>query len=272
LTDIPESQLLVARCGDKHVAVGAPRQGLDHVVVLEGKLRLSIFKVPELDGVIARRGGKDVLSSRVEQDVADLPTWGQLCSWHKSPTPHQSLPSVSAQLSHRRNILRLFRIAAHGEVVRDPPQAHLSIVTSTGKDVVVERVPVVVQHGGSVSSEQRHDIGQLSSLFQRDDGECAAAGGLPVDGQVLGVTFHEVGVPGVLADAEVVVALLALAGLSEDVSWWSRGQDGIVGAIHGGLTYGTWTLSRSGPTLVRGLEGVGEGLVYLYNWLSRRCK
>jgi hypothetical protein len=179
---------------------------------------------------------------------------------------------VSAQLSHRRNILWLFRIGAHSEVIRDPPQAHLSIVTSTGKDVVVERVPVVVQHGGSVSSEQRHDIGQLSSLFQRDDGECAAAGGLPVDGQVLGVTFHEVGVPGVLADAEVVVALLALAGLSEDVSWWSRGQDGIVGAIHGGLTYGTWTLSRSGPTLVRGLEGVGEGLVYLYNWLSRRCK
>jgi hypothetical protein len=92
----------------------------------------------------------------------------------------------------------------------------------------------VIQHGGSVSSEQGHDIGQLSSLFQRDDGECAAAGRLPVDGQVLGVTFHEVGIPGVFADAEVVIALLALAGLSEDMSWWSRGQDAIVGAINGG--------------------------------------
>lgn len=148
---------------------------------------------------------------------------------------------MSAQLSDRCNILWFFGIRAQGEVVRDPPQAHLSIVASTGKDVVVERVPVVVQHGGGVSPEQRHGIGQLSTLFQRDDGECAAAGRLPVDGQVLGVTFHQVGVPGVLADAQVVVAGLALAGLSEDMSWWSRGQDAIVVAIKGigraGLRY-----------------------------------
>lgn len=113
---------------------------------------------------------------------------------------------MSTKLSNRRDILRLFRVGAQGEVVRDPPQAHLSVVTSTGKDVVVERVPVVVQHGGGVSPEQRHGVGQLSTLFQRDDGECAAARRLPVDGQVLGVTFDEVGVPGVLADAQVVVA------------------------------------------------------------------
>ena len=108
---------------------------------------------------------------------------------------------MSAQLSYGRNILWLFRIGTQGEVVRNPPQAHLSIVTSTGKDVVVERVPVVIQHGSGVSSEQRHDIGQLSTLFQRDDSECAAAGRLPVNGQVLGVTFYQVRVPRVLADA-----------------------------------------------------------------------
>jgi len=134
---------------------------------------------------------------------------------------------VSAQFADGRDILWLFRIGAHREVVRHPPQAHLSVVASTGKDVVVERVPVVVQHGGSVSPEQWHDIGHLSTLFQRDDGECAAAGRLPVDGQVLGVTFHQVGVPGVLADADVVVTGLALAGLSEDMSWRARGQDAI---------------------------------------------
>jgi hypothetical protein len=42
--------------------------------------------------------------------------------------------------------------------------------------------------------------------------------------------------------------------------------------LTGALAYGTWTLSRSGPTLVRGLEGVEEGLVYVYNWTGRRCK
>jgi hypothetical protein len=145
---------------------------------------------------------------------------------------------VSAQFANRCDILWLFRIRAQGEVVRNPPQAHLSIVTSTGKNVVVERVPVVVQHGGGVSSEQRHGIGHLSTLLQRDDGECAAAGGLPVDGKVLGVTFHQVGVPGVLANAEVVIAGLALASLSEDVSWRWRGQDAIiVGAMRMVLRY-----------------------------------
>jgi len=125
---------------------------------------------------------------------------------------------MSAQFANWCDILWLFGVGTHAEVVRDPPQAHLSIVTSTGKNVVVERVPVVVQHGSSMSSEQRHNVRQLSTLFQRDDGECAAAGRLPVDGEVLGVTFDQVGVPCVLADAQVVVAGLALAGLSEDMS------------------------------------------------------
>ena len=136
----------------------------------------------------------------------------------------QNLPSVTTELPNRHDILRLLRIGAHAEVVRNPPEAHLSIVTSTGEDVVVERVPIVVQHGGSMSSEQGHDIRQLSTLFQRDDGECAAARGLPVDRHVFGVTFYDVGVPCVLADAQVVVACLALAGLPEDMSWWVCSQ------------------------------------------------
>lgn len=179
---------------------------------------------------------------------------------------------MSAQLANWRDILWLFRIGAQGEVVRDPPQAHLSIVTSTGEDVVVERVPVGVQHGSGVSPEQRHGIGQLSTLFQRDDGECAAAGRLPVDGQVLGVTFHQVGVPGVLADADVVVAGLALAGLSEDMSWRSRGQDAIiVGATvmvkRAGLRY-LEALTKRPDIAAREEEGGWYGevdLVYLYN-------
>lgn len=186
---------------------------------------------------------------------------------------------MSAQFANRRDVLRLFRIGAQGEVVRNPPQAHLSIVTSTGKNVVVERVPVVVQHGSSVPSEQRHDIGQLSTLFQRDDGECAAAGRLPVHGQVLGVTFHQVGVPGVLADAQVVVAGLALAGLSEDMSWRWRGQDAIiVGATkvikRAGLRYLEALTKR--PDIAAREEEEGRyrnvDVVFLYNrvWRSQR--
>jgi hypothetical protein len=175
---------------------------------------------------------------------------------------------VSAQFANRCDILWLFRIRAQGEVVRNPPQAHLSIVTSTGKNVVVERVPVVVQHGGGVSSEQRHGIGHLSTLLQRDDGECAASGRLPVDGQVLGVTFHQVGVPGVLANAEVVIAGLALASLSEDMSWRWRGQDAIiVGVMRMVLRY-LEALTKRPDIAAREEEGLRYrevGLVYLYN-------
>lgn len=127
------------------------------------------------------------------------------------------LPSMSGQLSNRHHILGLLGIGAQGEVVRHLPQAHLSVVAGTGDNVIVEGAPVVIQHGGSVSPEQWHHLRQLSTLLQRDDGECAAARGLPVDGQVFGVAFDEVGVPGVLADAQVVVALFASARLSEDV-------------------------------------------------------
>jgi hypothetical protein len=83
LTDIPESQLLVARSGAQHVAVGAPGKRLDHVVVLEGQPGLAILQVPQLDSVVARRGREDVLGGRVEQHVTNLPTRSKpLCTAH----------------------------------------------------------------------------------------------------------------------------------------------------------------------------------------------
>lgn len=40
--------------------------------MLELKWRLSGANVPQLDGEIARGGGEDILSRRVEKDLADL--------------------------------------------------------------------------------------------------------------------------------------------------------------------------------------------------------
>ena len=155
-----------------------------------------------------------------------------------SSVQRSNLPSMATELAHRHDILWLFRIGAHAEVVRNPPEAHLSIVTSTGEDVVVERVPVVIQHCGSVSPEQGHDIRQLPTLFQGDNGECAAARRLPVDRHVFGVTFYNVGVPSVLADAQIVVAGLTLARLAEDMSWWVCSQYAIQCDDRGGCVGG----------------------------------
>ncbi len=100
-------------------------------------------------------------------------------------------------------------------------------------------------------------VGKLAALVQGDDGKGAATAGLPIDGEVLGVDLargtgrqkgvhdalclprlvgqigadqdngakedddahlHQVRVPGIAADVEVVVAELPLRGLPKDVS------------------------------------------------------
>ena len=48
-------------------------------------------------------------------------------------------------------------------------------------------VPVSVEDGGGVATEQRYLVGELAALVEGDDGEGATTAGLPVDGQVLGV-------------------------------------------------------------------------------------
>ena len=68
--------------------------------------------------------------------------------------------------------------------------------------------PVGIEDGSRVATEQGHDIGQLSTLIDGDDSKGTTTAGLPIDRQVLGVGLDQVGVPGILGDAEVVVTLL----------------------------------------------------------------
>lgn len=42
-----------------------------------------------------------------------------------------------------------------------------------------------------MASEEREDFWQAASLFQRDDGECAAPASFPIDGKVLGVDLDD---------------------------------------------------------------------------------
>lgn len=74
LAYIPHAQLLVSARGHEQRTVGVPRQRLYNVVVLEGEVCDTGLDIPQLDGVVARGGGEDVLGSRVEEDMADFPT------------------------------------------------------------------------------------------------------------------------------------------------------------------------------------------------------
>ena len=77
-----------------------------------------------------------------------------------------------------------------------------------------------------MATEQGHDIGQLSTLVDRNDSKGAATAGLPIDRQVLGVGLDQVRVPSILRDAEVVVTLLLRGNASLDDKtrgWMARG-------------------------------------------------
>ena len=81
---------------------------------------------------------------------------------------------------------------------------------------VVEGAPVGVEDGGRVPTEQGHDIGEFSTLIDRNDSKGAATASLPIDREVLGVGLDQIGVPSILRDAVVVVTLLLYKKESSD--------------------------------------------------------
>jgi hypothetical protein len=68
-----------------------------------------------------------------------------------------------------------------------------------------------------MAPEEGYLIGDLSLLVERDDCECAAAAGLPIDREVFGVGLHKIGVPGIATDVQVIIAKLLSGGLAKDV-------------------------------------------------------
>jgi len=73
LPNVPDPELLIARCGNDQGTVGAPGQRLYNVPVLEGKGGGTRLDVPDFDCVVARRRCKDILGRRVEENMTYFP-------------------------------------------------------------------------------------------------------------------------------------------------------------------------------------------------------
>jgi hypothetical protein len=88
LARIPDAQLLITTGGYKSAAIGAPRQRLDDIAMLELQWGLASLDIPKFDRVVTRGGGKNAFSRRVEKDVSNFPGRGQ--QWYASRCPQLS--------------------------------------------------------------------------------------------------------------------------------------------------------------------------------------
>lgn len=70
-----------------------------------------------------------------------------------------------------------------------------------------------------MAAEEGHLVGHATPLIDGDDGEGASSGSFPIHCDVFGVGLHQVGVPGVLRNAQIIVALFLGEGLAD--VWWA---------------------------------------------------
>ena len=150
-----------------------------------------------------------------------------------------------------------------------PVRVDVSGRVASGADGEREAVPVGVENGGSVASEQGDQVGQLALLVEGNDGKGATTARVPIDGEVLGIDLGEgrgsvslaslggevdgrrshgrvtyldqVGIPGIAADAQVIIAKFLPRRLSKDVSW-------VLSVSFGA---GARQEARSSPTILR---------------------
>jgi hypothetical protein len=126
---------------------------------------------------------------------------------------------VTAQFANRCNVLDVIGIGigAHGEVVWNPPEEDLSVVGTGGNQVIVERIPVSVEHDCGVAPKQRDAFRKLATLLKGNDGEGTTTTSFPIDRKVFRVNLDQVGIPGVSGDAKVIVALFLATVLKGNV-------------------------------------------------------
>lgn len=161
---------------------------------------------------------------------------------------------MARQLGGWADILNLLSIGIEGEIPWHLPDEDLAILGAGSNDAVVEGVPIGVEDCGCVAPEQRYLVWEFSALFEGDDGECASTARFPIDREIFGVDLgdpagdqrltpfsraidstptptrlgaaylYQVGIPGISADVDIIVAKLLPGRLAEDMSCGLRQQ------------------------------------------------
>ena len=174
---IEQADLAIARGGREELARRVERDALDGIRVSREHCTgaLGRAQVPQLDGVVADRAREDVLRRGVPEHLADLARrrvdaqHGRIVDGH----PALRVPTVERGAVHL-------------------PDEHVAVFPARGDDVVRVGRPVRVEHGRGVAPRERDDVRQFVGYTRSageggrggEDGERAAARGVPVDADV----------------------------------------------------------------------------------------
>jgi hypothetical protein len=165
------------------------------------------------------------------------------------------LPGVTSQLAHRGHICRLFCIAVKREALRYLPDENLAIIGSRSDNSIIERVPRCrispAAYRAPVCKQAYQSVSKTGAVCPRNRGICS--GSLPFS--LIGITanappplasqltemysgfacmpsaptpacsgprspdLHQVRIPGIATDMQVIIGSLLLCGLPENMSY-----------------------------------------------------
>ena len=205
-----------------------PAQAVHGVSVAEdGGDGHPLLHVPHHHHVVVARTGQDVVSRGVPLHQPHLPPVYDSCE--SCDSLYDSLPVASECDETLRHL-------QHALPVRHVPHPHAAVLAAAGDDVVIEGVPLDVQHGPAVPPHPgtpvelrpaRPEVVKLSSCH------AVTAAIIPVEGhhqeaapaphllhrrQKLGVDSAEGGVMGITSELDVVITFLFLSRNSINVT------------------------------------------------------
>ena len=213
LSRVKSANLSVPASGNDGCAGPVKVQGLDRVGEASksnggrGGSTAGVGDIEELDDVITGCSGKNIGSCWVECDLADLST--------TTRDACERLEVLDAAVTFALLVCPVELVKVR---VIELPETYGSVIACTGDKVVVKGAECGVQDDCGVAAAQRVDVWKLSRTVGGQNGKSSTTGGLPVDGNVFAVGDHEVGVPCIVGDLDVLVAGLLLGGAGVDVS------------------------------------------------------
>ena len=206
------------------------------------------FNVPELDSIVARCRCEDIFCRGIEEDLSNLSTSCQASSPNLRRAYLECPVNFSTGATSTGSSASEYKLKPCGTCQMktfpssDPEAITLSLKGFLPSSAVASskrhlNPPICVQNRRSMSSKQWDLLRQSTLLIHRYNSKGASATGFPIDSQVFRVCLrksqsappasnighasshlHQICIPSISTDMQVIIARLLPRGLPKDVS------------------------------------------------------